>query len=104
MLLMTKATEKKIPALYADEKTPLNDKICYVKFFHCFSSWRWFATEYDPKTKIFFGWVDGNFPEWGTFSLEEMEGIKIMGLGIERDLHFTPKPMKEIEQYQQRGM
>jgi hypothetical protein len=103
MKLMTKAIQDKIPGLYADEKTPCADKICHVKFFHPFSSWRWFATEFDPETGIFFGWVDGAFPEWGNFSLEEMKTVKVRGLGIERDMHFTPKPMKEISEYKQRG-
>lgn len=103
MKLMTKEISNKIPDLYADEDTPLADKICYVKFFHPLSSWTWFATEFDPETGIFFGWVDGQFPEWGNFSLEEMQSVKVRGLGIERDMHFTPKPMKEISQYKQRG-
>ena len=104
MKLMTKEILKKIPALYAGEDTPLDDKICHVKFFHPMSSWRWFATEFDPETGIFFGWVDGAFPEWGNFSLQEMEDCKIRGLGIERDMYMSPKPMKEIREYQQRGM
>ena len=105
MKLLTKELEKKIPALYStDGKTPLEDKICYIRFFHPRSSWTWFAVEYDPESKIFFGWVDGSFPEWGEFSLEEMESVKdSWGLGIERDLYFTPKPMKNIPEYQKRG-
>ena len=103
MKLMTKTIENKIPALYSGEKTPLDEKICHVRFFHPFSSWTWFATEFDPKTGIFFGWGDGSFPEWGNFSFKEMKDLKINGLGIERDMHFTPKPMKEIPEYQQRG-
>ena len=103
MKLMTKEILDKIPALYADENIPLGEKICYVRFFHPFSSWKWFATEFDPATGIFFGWVDGSFPEWGNFSLEEMQGVKVRGLGIERDMHFTPKPMKEISEYKERG-
>lgn len=103
MMLMTQEIKAKIPALYADEKTPLADKICHVKFFHPFSNWRWFATEFDPATGIFFGWVDGDFPEWGTFSLEEMENLKVRSLGMERDKFWNPKPMKDIPEYQQRG-
>jgi hypothetical protein len=29
-----------------------------AKFFHPFSSWTWYATEYDPEDKIFYGLVD----------------------------------------------
>ena len=103
MKLMTKEILNKIPALYVDENTPCSEKICYVRFFHPFSNWTWFATEFDPESGIFFGWVNGSFPEWGNFSLEEMENVKVHGLGIERDMYFTPKPMKEIVEYQKKG-
>ena len=55
--------------------------------------------EFDPETGIFFGWVDSQFSEWGNFSLEEMESLKVRGLGMERDKFFTPKPMKDIADY-----
>ena len=100
---MTKAIKDKIPALYSTEETKLEDKICYVKFFHPFCNWTWYACEFDPETGIFFGWVDGDFPEWGNFSLEEMKSLKVRGLGMERDYYFTAKPMKEIPDYQKRG-
>jgi len=102
-MLMTKEIKSKIPALYSDQITSCKDKICYVKFFHPFSNWTWYGCEFDPETGIFFGWVDGDFPEWGNFSLEEMESLKVRGLGMERDKFFTPKPMKEIPNYQKRG-
>ena len=35
----------------------VTDPIVIAKFFHPYSNWLWFATEYDPKTKEFFGWV-----------------------------------------------
>jgi len=104
MKLLTKEIQKKLPPLYSTEKVPLDEKVCQVKYFHPLSSWTWYAVEYDPETKTFFGWVDGDFPEWGNFSLEEMESVKVRGLGIERDMYFTPKPMKEIENYKKRGM
>jgi hypothetical protein len=103
MLLMTQAIKNKIPALYSGESIPLGDKICHVRFFHPMCSWTWFATEFDPETGIFFGWVDGAFPEWGNFSLEEMKEVKVRGLGIERDMYFSPKPMNEIPEYKARG-
>jgi hypothetical protein len=105
MKLMTKEILNKIPALYADENTPCDEKICYVKFFNPVGSYTWYATEFDPATGIFFGWVDGDFPEWGNFSLEEMQNVRLpFGLGIERDKFFTPKKMKEIQDYKNRGI
>jgi len=103
MMLMTKEIKNKIPALYSGEDTPLADKICHVKFFHPMCNMTWYATEFDPETGIFFGWVDSQFSEWGNFSLEEMENLNVKGLGMERDKFFTPKPMSEIPAYKERG-
>lgn len=69
-----------------------------VKFFFVWSNWTWDGIEFDPKTQIFYGYVDGHFPELGDFSLEELKEIKgPLGLGIERDLHFKPTPLSEIQ-------
>jgi hypothetical protein len=46
---------------------------------------------------LFFGWVYSDFPELGYFSLSEMEQINVGGLGMERDLHFTPKRLSEVK-------
>ncbi len=63
-----------------------------VKFFNPYGAATWYATEYDPETGNFFGYVDlgdRRFAELGYFSLEELESIKLPGgLGIERDIHF----------------
>lgn len=103
MMLLTQENKKSLPALYSTEETPCEEKIAVVKFFHPFSSWTWYATEFDPETGLFFGWVDGNFPEWGNFSLEEMQDLKVHGLGMERDMYWKPKAMKDIPAYQQKG-
>lgn len=105
MKLLTKAILKKLPALYSDQNTACDDKICIVKFFDPCGSWTWYATEFDPETGIFFGWVDGQFPEWGNFALSEMAAYRgRFGLGIERDMYFTPKPMHQIADYKKKGM
>ena len=103
MMLLTKAIEKKLPALYSTEEIPSDDKICQVKFFDPCGSWTWLAVEYDPVEKLFFGWVDGFEAEWGYFSLDELKSYKgRLGIGIERDRWFTPKPMKEIDYYKRK--
>jgi hypothetical protein len=41
--------------------------------------------------------VDGFAVEEGSFSISELESARgSLGLGIERDIHFEPKPAKEI--------
>jgi hypothetical protein len=94
---MTKEILAKIPALYAQEEKG-DDAIVYVKFFDPCSQWTWFATEYSPEERNFFGLVIGHEPELGYFSLDELEKIRNkFGLKIERDLHFQPKTLKEIK-------
>jgi len=72
-----------------------------AKFFNPCGRGHWYATEYHPEERLFFGFVrlfyDHN-DEWGDFSLDELEQLRCppLGLPIERDLHFTPKPFDEI--------
>jgi hypothetical protein len=89
MKLMTKELEQLFPPLYATEgKDPRKVKII-AKFFTPFGNWTWYATEYDPQKRIFFGYVRGLENELGYFSLDELESVKgPLGLGIERDLYF----------------
>ena len=100
MKLLTKEILKQIPNLYAQEKS--KDPIVYVKFFCPWSSWTWYATEYSPEDKVFFGYVCGFENELGYFSLEELESIVGPGgLKIERDIHFKPTKLSEISNFGQ---
>lgn len=97
-LLMTKELLKKLPKLYATEETPEMEKTAIVKFFSPYSNWRWFAVEYDPVEKTFYGLVMGHEEEWGYFSLSEFEEInrKSFVPKIERDLYFSPTKMADV--------
>jgi hypothetical protein len=90
MKLMTKELEKKFPKLgETDTKWP---KKVIAKFFCPWSFWTWYAVEYDPDISVCFGFVYGEFPEWGDFSIAELEELQgPLGLGIERDLYFGDK-------------
>lgn len=95
MQLLTKAIQATLPQLYTTEKEA--DPIVRVKFFDPCSAWTWYATEFDPEEGRFFGLVIGHERELGYFLLSELEsGRGRLGLGIERDLHFTPCPLSEI--------
>ena len=79
----------------------VKDPIVIAKFFNPAGMGTWLATEYDPKDKIFFGYVslfnDYN-NEWGSFSLEELESVKLpFRLGIERDLYCEEMPISEFK-------
>ncbi len=78
----------------------VKNPIVIVKFFNPTGIGTWFATEYNPIDKIFFGYVSlFNTPqenEFGSFSLEELESVKgTFGLGIERDMYCTEKTLDE---------
>ena len=61
-----------------------------------------YLLEYDPKSRIGFGVVTMGYGwELGNMSLDEMEKVKIHGLGIERDLYFTPKKLHEIAELEE---
>ncbi len=95
MRLMTKEMRKKIPPLYSQEK--VKDPIVHAKFFTPDSSWTWYVTEFDGKD-TFFGYVDGICAEMGYFSLSELEEVRgPLGLRIERDLFWKPKPLSEVQ-------
>jgi hypothetical protein len=88
---MTKELEKRFAEVGSQEN--VKDPVIIAKFFNPQGAGTWYATEYDPKEKTFFGYVsifgDVN-DEWGYFSLAELESYKgPLGLGIERDLYWT---------------
>ena len=95
MKLLTNEIRKQLPAL--GETDNQIDPIVVVKFFCPWNQWTWLAYEFDGED-IFFGFVKGDYDEYGTFSLSELEAIKgPMELTIERDLYFTPRPLSECK-------
>ena len=54
--------------------------------------------------QIFYGYVDtgDQDSEWGNFSLAEMQDLKVKGLGMERDIHFTPQKIGNVSGLQDR--
>ena len=95
MKLLTKEIVKSFAKVGSQQD--VLDPIIIAKFFDPTSSWTWYATEYNPQTKIFFGLVDGFEKEWGSFSLEELETTTWrMGIGIERDKYFERRPVSEL--------
>ena len=98
MQLMTKELEKRFAKVGSQANR--KDPVIIAKFFNPAGAGTWYATEYDPKDKIFFGYVsifgDWN-DEWGSFSLAELESyVGPFGLGIERDLYWTEKKASSV--------
>jgi hypothetical protein len=95
MKLLTKTIKKEVPKLYSQGEKG-DEAVAYVKFFTPWSSWTWYATEFDD-VDTFFGLVDGFEKELGYFSLSELESIRgPFGLKVERDLYFNPIRLKDV--------
>ena len=98
MKFLTKELLKRFAEVGSQEN--IKDPIVIAKFFNPTGIGNWFATEYNPEEKIFFGYVSlfGDYnDEWGSFSLEELENFKgKMGSGIERDMFFDECPASVI--------
>ena len=96
MKLMTEALEQRFLQVGCQEG--VKDPIMISHFFNPGRNGDWYATEYDPKSRMIFGYArifyDGN-DEWGYTSLEELEAIR-NPLGIERDLYWEEKRASEV--------
>lgn len=89
MQLLTEEIRAKLPPIASSGDIKPEDIKIIVKFFDPCGSWTWYATEYDPKDRQFYGLVRGLETELGYFSLDVLESIKgPLGLGIERDMYF----------------
>ena len=94
-----KTVEQLLPPLYSQDGLG-EQAIVYVKFFTPDSSWTWYATEYDPAQRLFFGLVFGLEIELGYFSLDELKSATgPLGLHIERDIYWKSKTIAEVRRY-----
>mgnify|MGYP003395102625 CR=1 FL=1 len=79
-----------LPAIGSESPTAL------VKLFDPTGSWTWYISEYDTETREAFGLVDGFEAELGYISMPELVAFRgRFGLPLERDLHWTPRPLSE---------
>ncbi len=99
-----KLLNKKIEDRFAEvgSQQEVEDPIIIVKFFYPLGPQKWFATEYDPEQRTFFGYVTlfglgSPKDEWGYFSLDELQQFKgQFGMLIERDIGFGEKKISEV--------
>ena len=99
MKLLTKEIVDKFAKVGSQEQ--VEDPKVIVKFFGG-GSGTWLATEYDPETKVFFGYVslfNDHNNEWGSFALEELEGLRFppLGLPVERDMYLSETTVGEYK-------
>ncbi len=95
MKLMTKELERLLPAIGATSEKQATEIKVVTKFFHPFSTLRWYVTELDPKTGEMFGYVTGGAgDELGYLpTLSELQGLKHHGLPVERDLYWNAETL-----------
>ena len=98
MQLLTKELLKRFEKVGSQEN--IKDPVVIAKFFNPTGAGTWYATEYNPEEKIFFGYVsifgDWN-DEWGNFSLQELEEyVGRFDIGIERDRYFEEKRISKV--------
>ena len=98
MRLLTEEIRRKLPRLCGQDGRD-GKAIAWVKFFTPDSSFTWHVTggQQEGGDFICFGLVEGQFKELGYFNLSELESVRgPMGLAVERDFHWKPKPLEEI--------
>lgn len=92
MQLLTSDILKKFSTIKSQENNP--DPIIIAKYFHPASNWSWYATEFDPESRTFFGFVVWHEQEWGYFSLDELQSFRDRyWLTIERDIYAGYQPL-----------
>lgn len=93
--LLTAKNLKDLPALYSQDGKSYDQIAVPVKFFDPYGSYTWYATEYDPEARLFFGLVtSAQCPEGeiGYFALDELQSLVKFGAPrIERDMYWNEK-------------
>lgn len=85
---------REIPPLYATEH--VDDPVVRLKWFTPDGNYTWYVLEFDPDQRLCFGLVVGQDRELGYFSLDELRQVRgLLGLRVERDLYWEPKPLSE---------
>jgi|TARA_R100000479_G_C6324458_1_gene179035 hypothetical protein len=95
MQLLTEEIKKKLVSNHEAQDGTKKFK-AVVKLFNPTGVGTWYLSELNPKTNTAFGLCCIHEEELGYVDLNELLSFKgMMGLGIERDKFFTPKPLEE---------
>lgn len=99
MKLITKQIENqlaKYPIYSQDSKG--GEAVAVCKFF--LQGYTWYVLEANKNGNDyeFFGIVDGEYKEYGYFTLSELQSLRgRWGLTVERDMYFKPTQVKDIK-------
>ena len=85
----------KLPS--TDEAWEQDDFLCPVKLFNPTGIGTWWIAGYDPERRMAVGVAELFEREAGDLYMPELVYMRgLMGLPIERDLHYTPKRLSEL--------
>tara|TARA_R110002020_G_scaffold182696_3_gene378376 strand:- start:1352 stop:1708 length:357 start_codon:yes stop_codon:yes gene_type:complete len=91
--LLTKEIIAKLEKRGTGNENYKDDDPIITKFFNPTGAGTWYVMEGEQQPDgdwLFFGYVDLLSTEWGYFSLNELESVRLpLGLGIERDINFS---------------
>ena len=95
MKLLSEEIKKILPQIGSTDNE--NDPMAQIKLFCPWNEWVWYVIEFNGED-LMYGKVRGFETELGYFNLSELENITgPMGLKIERDLYFEPKPLSQCQ-------
>jgi len=105
MKLFTKEVDKQLFAQYP-KGSDLDNQMVVAKIFNPYGRGVWYLLNSDPEDPDYI-WaiVDLFEPDMGSVSRSELQTVKVppFGLGLERDIYFSPKPAKEVFEGIMRG-
>ena len=93
--LIAEIKRRGVPPLYAQEN--ITDPTIYLEMSLLQFPWRWYISECEIEESgdvLFFGFVNGDFGEWGYFRLSELEDARCPLL-VSYD--FKPMPFSELK-------
>ncbi len=76
-----------LPKLYAQDK--IDVRTIYARFYASSTNCEWFALEYSPLQRLFFGIIDEGDIKFGYFTQEELELNEAI-----RDYDFKPEILR----------
>lgn len=98
------SADETIPALYATEDVPLDQKLVFAHYYVRGGTGDWFVMELDRSDStqaLAFGWGEITNGELGYFDLIALESLRIERPGaspviVVRDTDWTPRPWSEV--------
>ena len=94
VILMTKELEARFAKVW--DQSNVGNPIVIAHFFSPYIGRDRYATEYNPKDRVFYWYVKGIENERWTFSLDELSITKWWVPVVERDLYWAEVPVKEL--------